>query len=169
MMTEMMTEKVSNKELRRIYLRDVRIGGIIDDCVHGAWATMPDVLPLPWLNADLLMNITREFLVIGRFCAIKQFDSELKNWVGLKFIDPDTVDLTPIPFVSHKPKISCNGLPIEMSQCFVVRRRVSYYDYTGTSYVPYLIAHPDTTHDASRLNKLRETILAEFKQELMES
>lgn len=102
---------------RNLYARDCIIGPSIDIWSNIPWSTF-DIVGVEdpairkfyedafsWYSQDLLAQISREFLVLGRFAASLIYDDRKGYWTGFMPHDPDFLEITPIPVYGEEPKL----------------------------------------------------------------
>ena len=106
-----------NMMYRRIYARDAIAGPSIDIWCNIPWSTF-DIVGVEdptirkfyedafgWWDMDLLGQVSREFLVLGRFAGSLIYDDKRGYWNGLVPHDPDFLEITPIPVRGFDPKL----------------------------------------------------------------
>ena len=107
-----------NKMFRGIYLRDGVAGPTVDIWAGIPWSSFeiagiedPEIKQFyedslfPVFTPNFMEQLTKEYLITGRFCASMVFDNTKGYWTKLVPLDSDYLKITPIPRYGYDPII----------------------------------------------------------------
>ena len=107
-----------NKMFRGIYLRDGIAGPAVDIWAGIPWSTFeiagiedPEIKKFyeeaffPIFTPDFMEDLTKQYLVEGRFCASLVYDNKKGYWTKIVPLDSDFLKITPIPRYGYDPII----------------------------------------------------------------
>lgn len=112
-----------NMMFRRMYVRDPIVKPVVDIQSTMPWSEFDiggvkdpairhfyeDAFSM-W-TADAMSAISREYLVLGRFCASLLYDAKKGYWTDYVPHDPDFLEIQPVPFREWNPIIDVRSSP----------------------------------------------------------
>ncbi len=115
-----------NQMLRRIHHRHPIVGPVIDSYASLPWSEFditgvedPEIRrfyeeAFQMFTPEVLTEIAKEFLIIGRFCASLSFNRDKGYFDNYLPFDPDFLDIYPVPYRGFDPIINVRASPAQI-------------------------------------------------------